>query len=281
MRLVVGALIWGPRMSKAEDKVKKIRDEIIGVTSKRVLLVEGPDDVKAFTQLLNRKRPGWELTWAVVEAGNKKTALEMAALAPDWLVLVDRDEWTAAEIETYQTKNANLFVLPRFCLESYLIDPAELWLALPPVQQAKIIDGVAGIENALFANLAAWKRHAALWQVINPLWSGLRALGFKDALLRTTSIPDDNALERTLTKWSELMDVKRILDEVHATIANMNAQPMTSFLHGSLYAKNFYPQVVHPALDRLLGQKPAEARRISLFKTLPMPEDLDPLWARM
>ena len=122
-------------MSKVEDKVKKIRDEIIGVTSKRVLLVEGPDDVKAFTQLLNRKRPGWELTWAVVDAGNKKIALEMAALAPDWLALVDRDEWTADEIEIYQTEYVNLFILPRFCLESYLIDPAELWLALPPVRQ--------------------------------------------------------------------------------------------------------------------------------------------------
>ena len=43
LRLVVGALIWGPRMSKVEDKVKKIRDEIIGVTNKRVLLVEEPE----------------------------------------------------------------------------------------------------------------------------------------------------------------------------------------------------------------------------------------------
>ncbi|MDP2828192.1 MAG: hypothetical protein Q8O37_06260 [Sulfuricellaceae bacterium] len=268
-------------MSKAEQRISKIRDTQIGATAKKVLLVEGSDDVSAFRQLLNRRVPDWESRWALAEAGNKRQALDMAPLVLDWLVLVDRDEWSANEVKEFQQQHANLFVLPRFCLESYLVDPAELWEALPPKQQEKIPTGASGIETEVLASLADWRRHAALWHVINPLWSGLRALGFKEGLLQTQKIPNDAELERTLKSWSEFVDHKRILDEVHVAIGNMNAQTATDFLHLSLYAKDFYPQVVHPALDRLLGRKSEAERRIALFRTLPIPADIDPLWKRM
>lgn len=281
MRVPVAALIWGVRVSKAEQRISKIRDTQIGATAKKVLLVEGSDDVSAFRQLLDRRVPDWESRWALAEAGNKKQALDIAPLVPDWLVLVDRDEWSANEVKEFQQRHANLFVLPRFCLESYLVDPAELWQALPPKQQNKILDGVSGIETGVLANLADWRRHAALWHVINPLWSGLRALGFKEGLLQTQKIPNDAELERTLKSWSEFVDYKRILDEVHVSIGSMNAKSTSDFLHHSLYAKDFYPQVVHPVLNQLLGQKSAVERRAALFRTLPIPSDLDPLWQRM
>lgn len=281
MRVPVAALIWGVRVSKAEQRISKIRDTQIGATAKKVLLVEGSDDVSAFRQLLNRRVPDWESRWALAEAGNKRQALDMAPLVPDWLVLVDRDEWSANEVKEFKQRHTNLFVLPRFCMESYLVDPAELWHALPPKQQNKIPAGVSGIETEVLSNQADWRRHAALWHVINPLWSGLRALGFKEGLLQTQKIPNDTELERTLKSWSEFVDHKRILHEVHVAIRNMNAQSITDFLHHSVYAKDFYPQVVHTALDRLLGQKSAVERRLALFRTLPIPADLEPLWQRM
>lgn len=236
---------------------------------------------RLFRQLLNRRRPQWEAEWVLAVAGNKKHAMDIAAFEPDWLVLVDRDEWTASDVRNFQEQHANLIVLPRFCLESYLLDPAELWRALPPKQQQKIPAGESAIEGEVLAQIADWRRHAALWHVINPLWSGLRALGFKERLLQTRPIPDDAELERTLRTWSEFVDYQRILDEVHARIAMMNSQPLQDFLHHSLYAKEFYPKVVHPALNRLLGQKSAVERRKALFGTLPMPSDLAPLWQRM
>lgn len=268
-------------MSKAEQRVKKIRDTYIGATAKKVLLVEGVDDVSAFQLWLGRKAPEWESTWAVVDAGNKKMALQIAPLAPDWLVLVDRDEWSTQQLTANQATNANLFVLPRFCIESYLVDPSELWSALPPQQTQKVPGGLADVEALIYASLPSWRRHAALWHVINPLWSGLRALGFKEGLLKTKNIPNDTELDKTLKEWDAFIDVDRITDEFKARLAQMNVQALPDFLHQSLYAKNFYPEVVHPALDSLLGAKSLDGRRSALLKTIPLPDDLETLWQRM
>lgn len=268
-------------MSKADDRVATIAQTHVGASGKRVLLVEGPDDVSAFRQLLGRRAPGWEAQWAVAEAGGKKLALAMAPLVPTWRVVVDRDEWSANQLTQYQAQHANLSVLPRFCLESYLVDPDELWRALPEKQQLKTVGGAPALRAALLANLADWQRHAGLWHVINPLWSGLRALGFKEGLLKTHDIPDDLALKSTLQAWSALIDADRIFDEVQTAVATMTAQPAADFLHRSLYAKAFYPQVVHPALDGLLGAKPPAVRRAALFKTRRLPADLEPLWLQM
>lgn len=281
MKARAAVLSWEVHVSKAQEKVNRIRDEKIGATNKRVLLVEGSDDVSAFSQLLGRRFPGWQINWELVAAGNKRQALEMASLAPDWLALVDCDEWSASEIAVHQAAHRNLLILPRFCLESYLVDPAELWLALPPQQQQKITNGADGLATEILQNLDDWKRHAALWHVINPLWAGLRALGFKDALLKTQAIPNDRQLTQTLQEWSNFVDVDRILADVQTAITRMSAEPLPDFLQRSLYAKEFYPQVVHPVLDHLLGQKTMGERRIGLFKTLVIPGDLDFVWQRM
>lgn len=268
-------------MSKIDDRIAKIKTQRIGASKRKVLMVEGVDDVDTLSIFLGRLFQTWEKTWLVEAAGNKKQVLQFLAKEPTWLGLVDRDEWTTEGIDQYQLKHTNLLVLPRFCMENYLVDPAELWQALPLKQQQKITAGVSALEVAILDNLESWKRHAALWHVINPLWSGLRALGFKDELLQTQHIPDDTELEDTLKRWSAFVDTSRIMGEVDVEIARMNTQTTVDFLHHSLYAKAFYPQVVHPVLDRLLGQKSAGVRRVALFKTLPIPADLEPLWQQM
>lgn len=268
-------------MSKAEDLAKKLRERHVGATGKRVLVVEGPDDVVAYETLLNRRTSAWGAAWVVAAAGNKKQALEVARLEPNWLALVDRDEWSLDQVTAYERTHTNLVVLPRFCLESYLVEPAELWAALPAKQQAKIPGGQADLAAALLLNMPTWRRHAALWRVINPLWSGLRALGFKEGLLQTDKVPDDVELARTLQQWSDFVDAARIAREVQDALAAIATEPEAEFLRHSVYAKDFYPAVVHPALNRLLGQKPTAERRQALFKTLPMPADLGTLWIRM
>ena len=131
------------------------------------------------------------------------------------------------------------------------------------------------------ANLASWQRHAALWKAINPLWTGLRALGFKDTLLKTETIPDDAAVRATLQQWSDFIDEPRIFEEFQSALMEINSLPMIDFLQHRLYAKDSYPRVVHPLLDGLLGQKSAWVRRQALYQTLPLPEDLNFVWARM
>lgn len=272
---------WELAVSKAEDRVAEIRGTQIGASGKRALIVEGADDVAAFTQLLRRRSPNWEQAWALAPAGNKREALKMAPLEPTWLVLTDRDEWSDTEVAQHEAAHANLFVLPRFCLESYLVDPQELWLALPQKQREKPGVSLPALQTAMLANLGEWRRHAALWQVINPMWSGLRALGFKDGLLKTEPVADDTNLQQTLQSWASYVDATRVYAEVQAAVFQMNQLPQDRFLHRHLYAKDFYPQVVHRVLDQMLGAKPAKARRVALFSTLPLPGDLEPLWQRM
>ena len=268
-------------MSKAEDRVAEIRGTKIGASKKRALIVEGPDDEAAFNQLLRRRAPDWEQTWALAPAGGKREALKLAALEPTWLVVTDRDEWSDSDVAGHVAAQANLFVLPRFCLESYLVDPQELWLALPQKQRDKPGVSPPALQAALLASLGDWQRHAALWQVINPMWSGLRALGFKDGLLTTDPVADDASLQQTLQAWAAYVDAAKVYAAVQTAIVQMRGLAQDEFLRRHLYAKAFYPQVVHRALDQLLGVKPAKVRRVALFSTLPLPADLEPLWQRM
>ncbi len=268
-------------MSNAKKRVAEIREVQVGASGKRVLLLEGSDDVSALTQFLGRRAPNWELSWVLADAGSKRMALTMAPLEPDWLVLTDRDEWTPVEVAQHEAAHPNFFVLPRFCMESYLVDPSELWLALPPTQREKPGVSEQALQQAMLANIDEWQWHAALWQVINPMWSGLRALGFKEGLLTTNPVANDASVQQTLRAWAAYIDETRVYAEVQAAMVAMRAIAQDKFLHQHLYAKSFYPQVVHRALDRLLGAKASKDRRVALFRTLPLPSDLEPLWQRM
>lgn len=269
-------------MSKIEDKIKRFRTEQNCAAGRRILVVEGSDDVKAFQALLDRKNAGWARSWAVVDAGNKKQALEIAEREAEWLILVDRDEWSPDQLSVHQGKHQNICVLPRFCLESYLVDYNELWQALGAFQQEKIPNGKEGLAKQLQAKLSDWKSHAARWQVINPLWSSLRALGFKENILRTEDFPDQTELAATLAHWNRLIDDKKILADIEVAMQIINQQPEAVFLHHSLYAKSFFPQVVVRGLCKLLGQQRSEAElRKDFFTSIPLPGDLEPLWQRM
>lgn len=267
--------------TKIDRLIEKITERNVGATSKRILLVEGDDDKQALEVLLDRVNPDWTQAWAVACAGNKNQVLAIAKKVPTWLALVDKDEWTAQQIEAAQGESGNLHVLPRFCMESYLVDPAELWLALGPQQQAKIANGVQGLAAHLLADLQSWKRHAACWQVINPLWTKLRALGFKEDILRTKNFPDDAELVATLEKWDRLIDAPDILADIKAALAEIDSQSDADFLHRCLYAKNFFPEVVCPGLNQLLGQRSQAELRKDIFTKMPLPPDLDSLWQRM
>lgn len=267
--------------SKIDALIKKIREGNIGATNRRILLVEGADDKQALEALLDRVNPDWAQTWAVAHAGNKNQVLSIAKKEPAWLALVDKDEWSANQIGEAQAEFANLHVLPRFCIESYLVDPAELWQALGPQQQGRIANGYQGLADLLLVDLDQWKQHAARWQVINPLWTKLRALGFKEDILRTKNFPDHTELVATLEKWDSLIDAPSILGAIETALTNINLQPEADFLHHDLYAKNFFPEVVCAGLNQLLGQRSQAQLRKDLFTRLPLPLDLKPLWQKM
>jgi hypothetical protein len=268
-------------MSKVDDRILQIKTQLVGNTGVRVLLLEGPDDVDAFRILLDRQFVDWEKSWHLEPAGGKKAVLEMLVKESTWLGVVDRDEWTVQEITHRLIGQPNLKVLPRFCLESYLVDPAELWDAFPEKQQAKIAGGQQRLRQELRQDLAEWIRQAALWHEVRPLWTQLRELGFPNAVLVSPPMPDDTALRSLLKDWHDALDADRILAKVHALEQRLNAMSETELFSQWLYAKSFYPELVHQTLNRLLGQKDAKQRRISIFRTRSLPSDLNPLWQAM
>jgi hypothetical protein len=99
-------------MSKASERIAQIKTEQVGQTGKRVLLVEGTDDVDAYRIFLSRKFSQWEQSWAVAHMGNKKLVMEGLTLEPKWLGLVDRDEWSEDVLTQYRARHPNLLVLP-------------------------------------------------------------------------------------------------------------------------------------------------------------------------
>jgi hypothetical protein len=263
------------------ERIAEIKTQLIGNRGARALIVEGTGDVEALSVFLGKRFPGWESKWVIAEVGGKRKVLEVIASEPNWIGVVDRDDWTAEERADHEKKNSNLFVLPRFCLESYLINPSELWEAFPEKQRNKIPGGKTEVTAALDELLPNWTRHAALWHTISPLWRKLRQLGFTDGVLDTHSIPDDQKLKNILDDWAGVLDVDNTLRDFDLLLASLKAKPPAELFSQWIYAKRFYPEVVHAALDKLLGQKPAKIRRQSIFRTLPVPPDLDELWVKM
>jgi hypothetical protein len=268
-------------MSKASERIAQIQTEQVGQTGKRVLLVEGTDDVDAYRNFLSRKFPEWEQIWAVAHMGNKKQVLAGLALAPNWIGLVDRDEWGEDVQTQHLLAHPNLLVLPRFCLESYLISPAELWRAFPAKQQVKVAGGEAAFRDALLASLAQWIRHAALWHGVRPLWQQLRNAGFPDDVTQVPPTPSDQELRDFFSDWHGLLDADALLTRVHSLEAQLTAEDAETVCKQWLHAKHFYPEVVHKTLNQLLGVKPARERCLAIFRTRTVPEDLDMVWLKM
>lgn len=147
-------------MASVKQIIRDIKEQKVATTGRRVLLVEGTDDVTAFQNFLSRKFPAWEQDWILAPAGSKKNVLEALALEANWLGVVDRDAWTDVQIAEKRRNLANLLVLPRFCIESYLIAPEELWLVFQPKHQQAINGGIQAFIQAVHDVLPQWRNHA-------------------------------------------------------------------------------------------------------------------------
>jgi hypothetical protein len=268
-------------MSTVSERIDQIKKEQVGQSGKRVLLVEGSDDVDAYRIFLSKKFSNWEQRWAVADMGNKRRVVEALAQEPNWLGLVDRDEWDAEVQSQYRAQQANLLVLPRFCLESFLVSPSELWRAFPDKQRNKVAGGEQAFRLALLASLHQWVRHAALWHGVRPLWQQLRSAGFPDDVTKKPPSPSDQELRAYFVKWHGLLDADELLNRVHALEQQLGAVDEDVFCSQWLHAKHFYPAVVHTALNSLLGVKSPRDRRLALFKTLQVPSDLNGVWQAM
>lgn len=267
-----------------KDIAKKIREEKIASQNKRALIVEGVDDVTALRILLSRYHSGWEEEWIIEDAGSKSKVQAVLKQETDWLGLVDRDEWGEELIQQFAVSQPNLMSLPRFCLENYLINPDELWLAIPAAQREKIQGGQQSFSENLLEDLPKYVRHGVLWKVVTPLWYGLRSLGFKDALAAHDSIDtaqDDVAIKSHLHNWDVLLDPERVFNAFEEELALANSLEAASQLNNYVHGKVFWQGSVNPAMNSLFGQMSEKKRKNALWSRLAMPDDLRFLIDRM
>ena len=272
-------------MASTNTIIKDIEEQKVGNRGKRVLLVEGSDDVQAISAFLNKRKPEWERNWIVAEAKGKTNVLEILKQKPDWLGIVDRDDWSEERIAEHCSHrlqgNSNLWVLPRFCIENYLIVPAELWAAFPPKQQVKVNGGLPELETKITSELGKWVAHGVLWSVVNPLWEGLRSLGFKEKLLDPGIIQDEEKIRKTLEEWHDFLDPDQIWEQYATKLDEVTPLDPNEKLKLWVHGKMFYKQVINLLLDQLLGQKSAQDRKKAIFRTLPVPEDFGELFGKM
>lgn len=270
------------------ELIADIRDEQIASQNKRAIIVEGKDDVEAFTILLNRAFPEWERHWILAEAGNKTSIQKILQLEEQWLGVVDRDEWSDDVITERQAATPNLFILPRFCQENYLIDPDELWPAIPQNQRDKInsenAEAQTHFRHVLLQDLPRYLRHGVLWRVIAPLWSGLRSRGFTNRLAAENSVDtaqNDEEIRECLENWDELLNPSRIFAEFQQQLAIANEAEQTEQLRHWVHGKVFWKDVTLPRMNHLFMQRSEKAWRVSLWQDIPTPNDLNPLIARL
>jgi len=94
-------------MSAATNRIQEIYETNIGASEKRVLIVEGVDDVSGFSLFLDKVSANWEDHWVIAGAGNKKMVLNILKKEPDWIGVVDRDEWAN---DTIMAKNGTAII---------------------------------------------------------------------------------------------------------------------------------------------------------------------------
>lgn len=250
----------------------------------KVFLVEGVDDKMAFQTLLDRSLPGWEGRWAIEVGGSKSQVLKLLEKAPDWLGLVDRDEWDEVTVDQHAEKYPNLVVLPRFCLENYLIDPAELWPTIPSVRQTDIPGGQREFEAALQRDLPRFVRHGVLWRTVQPLWGMLRRGGkFPTSLASKDSVEiaqNDEEIFDILKQWHEMLNPDDIWNRFQDGLDKVKALPIPQQLHSWVHGKYYWP-VINAEMNELFGQMEERQRRTKILRKLSWPRDIGFLLQRL
>ncbi|EKN3731547.1 DUF4435 domain-containing protein [Yersinia enterocolitica] len=270
-------------MREFEWHIKTIIEKSV-TEGKRVLVVEGKTDELVFMQLLKKVDPQWETKWVLAEVGGKRNVVDILAAQPTWLGIVDRDEWDNAQISQRQQQLRNLLVLPRFCIENYLVVPSELWHCLPQKQKAKLPEGraaaIQSITASITENLERWVQFGALWAIVNPLWDELWLLGFNRDLLDLEMVVDEQGFRAQCAIWHRHLEPQGLWQRYQDKLAAIQAQTNDENLRTIVHGKKFFKAVVTPAFRQLFAIQSTISVE-DLFREMPVPADLAFVWQRM
>lgn len=252
-------------------KTQDIQDK---AQNKLVFVVEGSDDEKMWLHWFSLCKPNWENNWYIVQAGNKKQVLALLQEQGTWFGSVDKDEWQSEKIAELSQSMPNLCILPRFCIENYLIVPDELWQAIPSHQQIKIEGGYNEFSTTLLQDLEKYLQHGVLWQTINPLWEGLRSKGFKEDLLTVEHANDSAYIQAKLQEWHEVLNPQLIENKRIEKINEARVKHREMQLCQDIHGKFFFEDVVCSHLNQWFGQKSQNKWRDDLIVKLLLPNDI-------
>jgi hypothetical protein len=150
-----------------------------------VLLVEGDSDVVLFRHFLTQHRPGWDVRLHIAPSSSKSRVVTGVTVhRPDWIGVIDLDEWSPDELREAVARSPRLRALPRFCIESYFCSPMELWTALPHVQRSRVNDDPQKLTGPIVAALPNWVAHGAMWRVLRQLHQTARLPTQKDSAMK-------------------------------------------------------------------------------------------------
>lgn len=188
------------------------------------------------------------LALRVGPAGGKDNVLRMLEKEPDWLGIVDRDAWNEKTRASQAEKLRNLYFLPRYCIENYLVDVN----ILEEIFSSERFCAYAGLGRALQdirAQIPGAVRHASLWRAVQPLYDELMRLGFNGALLRF-DVPSDSEIYDTLRSWDRLLDAERIYEDYRAFEEQGGMLSEREALRVWVHGKVFWRKSVAPPCRR-------------------------------
>ena len=261
----------------AQGGYQDLLERSASVPYKKVLVVEGPTDIQMLNLMLDKpefKRENPMSRWILGAAGGKSQVLKCLERQSDWHGLVDRDAWTEEEIRRAIQRYPNLHLLPRFCLENFLIDPAEIYPALkdlhllPPGCSERTL--ASKIEAALPHAIA----HGALWRVIQPLYDGLMARGFNGVLLDFEREFERREIYEQIDEWHRYLSPAPLMDNYELRLKEGRALSKEQALRTWIHGKSFWRHVVLPALENPERRVSPERMLRLILRAMTLPEDL-------
>lgn len=217
-----------------------------------VLLVEGEEDVQVFRYFLTQHSPGWETRFYIAAAGAKRLVVRgVTKYHPDWIGIIDQDEWNPDDIAAIASTTNRIRVLPRFCIESYFCWPWEFWDALPENQRQRLNNDLNEIHQPVFEVLGEWVAHGAMWRIIQKLKQHPGLL----RKLESEPVTDEVKIREILENWRNQLVPETVLERYHQELDRGLAlnvyDQMTNYVHG----KKFFNKVIVQVLDQKLSGK--------------------------
>jgi hypothetical protein len=255
---------------------EKIVEKIAG-SSKKVILVEGKDDEIACKHLFDKKYRHWERLLLVFTAGGKINVINELKRSPDFIGIIDKDEWSEEDINSIKAEINNLIVIPRYCMESYLVNPDEIWGALPGNIRQNV--NYEDFKDAVLENIEDWTKHSALWHAVLPLYSKLKKSGFNQVLLNEIEkIKDEAFIKAKLNEWHNILDPENTFQKYRSLLSEITGVSIEERLHKWIHGKKFWEVHVSGKMVEFFGQKSREKYANEIWKHRLIPEDWHEIW---